>query len=660
MVKTIQVLLIEDNPSDAELIRRHLSKESSALFQLTTVERLSEALGILAERGFDAALLDLQLPDAKGEEIYAQVRAKAPDLPIIICTGTFLEEQLALDALKRGAQDYLSKDQLSGFVLSKAIRYSIERKSVEKELARARDMALELARLKSQFLANMSHEIRTPLTAIVGMADFLAEAELARDYREHLDILRRAADALMRTINDILDFSKIEAGMMKLERVPFDLRKLIEDACEMLAPAAQAKGVEMIFFMSPETPALLVGDPLRLRQVLVNLLSNAVKFTHVGEIVLEVFPRRGIPGNGRARLRFEVRDTGIGVPAQAEAHLFEAFIQAQDSTSRYYGGTGLGLAICKKLVELMGGEIGYERRPGKGALFWFCMNLEKQSAGADAQAPEGDFAALRALVIDDNHTNRRILKEQLMSWTFRPSEAAGPAEALEILRAGAGRDPFGVILLDFQMPQMDGLALAREIRKLPGLERDPPIILMTSGASSPSAPETLRNLGIAAFLTKPVKKSTLYDCLIHVLTRLAEPAPRKPRRAKGPAKPWKLLLVEDNPVNQRVALLQLEKLGYENIKIAHNGREAVELILGQSFDIVLMDCQLPDMDGYKTAAEIRKLEGKSHHIPIVALTAHALEGDREKCLAAGMDDYLSKPVVMETLAQVLSRWEPPV
>ncbi len=540
-----------------------------------------------------------------------------------------------------------------------------DRKRFERELAQARDEALESARLKSEFLANISHEVRTPLNGIIGMTVLLQDSDLTLEQRSFAHTIQSSADALLTIINDLLDLSKIEAGKLQFETLDFDLRTTVETTVELLAERAQRKHIELVSLINSDVPTLLRGDPGRLRQVITNLVVNAIKFTERGEVVLRV--ARESETNTHTTLCFTVKDTGIGIPQEALPHLFQAFYQADGSTTRKYGGTGLGLAISKQLVEMMGGQIGVESTSGSGSTFWFTVKLEKQ---AKAVGPTPDsrtkLAGQRVLVVDDNETNRGILLHQLAALAIRAEGSSGAKDALARLSEAAGRnDPFAVAILDMQMADMDGLSLARTI-KFDAAIASTRLLLMTSlGPRSDTA--VLRAAGIGAFLVKPVKQTQLFDCLITLMAGTSQHETRfwLNRKQKGAAPDTRLtgsrrvhiLVAEDNPINQKVAIGLLDKLGYRAEAVA-NGLEVLKAMELVSYDIIFMDCQLPELDGYKTTMEIRRREsaagnGERKPVYIIAMTAHAMRGAREKCLAAGMDDYLSKPVQLDTLRTVL-------
>jgi two-component system, sensor histidine kinase and response regulator len=520
-----------------------------------------------------------------------------------------------------------------------------------KELEVARRRAEDAARVKADFLANMSHEIRTPMNAVMGMTDLALATQLSAEQRGYLATVKVSAKALLELVDDILDLSKIEAGKLELDRVELDVRETVEDAIRVLAVRAGEKGLELACRISPAVPRRLFGDPGRLRQVVVNLVGNAIKFTDRGEVVLDadVFSE----DEDEVRIHFSVCDTGIGVPADKRSHIFDPFTQADTSTTRRFGGSGLGLAISTQLVEMMGGTLGVESEVGRGSTFSFTARFERPHDEADVPppAPDVQLAGLPVLVVDDNATNRTILSEMMTNWKMQPTAAASGDEALRVMREAFSADrPFKLLVTDGQMPEMDGFMLAEAVKKDPAL-KEVPMILLTS-AGRPGDGARCRRLGIAGFLTKPVKQSDLLDTMATVLGGETLWASREVAPPRVAARPLRILLAEDNPVNQQVAARLLEKRGHR-VVIVGDGRAAVEAVK-DVFDVVLMDVQMPELDGLQATAAIRARErARGGHVPIVAMTAHAMEGDRERCLAAGMDGYVTKPVEADRLFEAV-------
>lgn len=609
-----QPIWIEDVTNDANFPRIAIAAEEGlhAAFGFPILLG-REVLGVL-----EFFSLEIQRPDTRLLDMMGAVGSQI---------GQFIERKAAEDALRLYARD----------------------------LEIARNRAEDATRAKSEFLANISHEIRTPMNAIIGMTELALATRITREQREYLNAIQFSADALLALVNDLLDFSKIEARKLQLDNIAFNLRDALEDTMRVLAPRAHKKGLELASHIHPDVPDVMKGDPLRLRQIVVNLVGNAIKFTEHGEVVLRVELQSH--HNGNVELHFSVADTGIGIAPEKQTIIFEAFSQADSSTTRRYGGTGLGLAISAQLVKLMGGTISVDSKPERGSTFHFTAWFEVQQSGAEKHPRHRlSLSNLPVLIVDDNATNRRILAEVFTNWRMKPALADSGATAITRLEKSLrAKRPFAVALLDGHMPDMDGFALAEHIVQ-DGRYGDLKVVLLTS-AGLPQDIARCRKLGITAYLSKPIKQSELFDVIV---STISEPVAEKPIAPKGRKKASRtrrglsILVAEDNPVNQLLAMRVLEKLGHK-VTVVSDGREALSSAKTGRFDLIAMDVQMPEMDGLSATAAIREWEKTSGtHIPIIAMTAHAMKEDRERCLASGMDGYTSKPIRVRELRQAIT------
>ncbi len=647
----IHILVVDDEKGIRDLLNLELT---TAGYKVTAAEDGQDALDWIEKEKFHLVVTDIMMPKLDGLQLLEAIKNRDAYLEVIVTTG-YGQVENAVSAMKKGAYDFIQKPYSTEQILI------VVEKALEKsQLRRTRDAALEASRAKSEFLATMSHEIRTPLNAIVGMAELLSESPLNKEQQEYVRILKRGGDTLLSLINDILDLSKVESGCLELEEVHFELDEFMERTVEFMAMRAHQKSLELNYRKSPNVPDAFLGDSNRLRQVIINLLGNAIKFTERGEITLTVECTEPPRADQQCKLRFSVRDTGIGIPTDKVNHVFSAFTQVDSSTTRKYGGTGLGLSISRKLVELMGGKIWLASKLGEGATFYFEIPIRAvdNTPKEEAPLPEVDLKKVKTLVVDDNATNRFIIKEALAGWGVIAGEAdSGRGCLIELERASTAGAPYHLILLDCRMPEMDGFQVAEIIKHNPHLSHS--VIMMLTSDSRQGDIARSKDLGLVGYMVKPVKRVELYEAIKAALGKGSGLNPGEGKKKTENEQPVarRILLVEDSEDNRMLVQLFLKKELHE-IDFAENGVVAVQKAMTRKYDVILMDINMPIMDGIQASKAIREWEKNSGHkpVPIVALTANALKEGLQETLDAGCNAYLTKPIKKNLLIETIGKY----